>query len=56
MMAAVERGGGPGTSPSSGPSSSRPAVDHSVLVVVGALQPAGLLEQLLRQIESGESW
>ncbi|XP_023279939.1 microtubule-associated protein 1S [Seriola lalandi dorsalis] len=53
MMAAVERGGGPGSSPSSCPGSSRSAVDYSVLVVVGALQPAGLLERLLRQIESG---
>ncbi|XP_073331997.1 microtubule-associated protein 1S [Pagrus major] len=54
MMAAAavaELGGGPGSSPS-GPS--RPAAaDYSVLVVVGALRPAGLLEQLLRQIDSG---
>ncbi|XP_070764943.1 microtubule-associated protein 1S [Enoplosus armatus] len=45
-MAAAERGGSPG--------SSRPAVaDYSVLVVVGALRPAGLLERLLQHIESG---
>ncbi|XP_015254506.1 PREDICTED: microtubule-associated protein 1S [Cyprinodon variegatus] len=44
---AAQLGGGPG--------SSRPAAaaDHSVLVVVGALQPSGLLELVLRQIESG---
>ncbi|KAG8003315.1 Electromotor neuron-associated protein 1 [Nibea albiflora] len=48
--AAAERGGGPGSS-LSGPS--RPAADYSVLVVVGALRSAGLLEQLLRQIDSG---
>ncbi|XP_039984372.1 microtubule-associated protein 1B [Xiphias gladius] len=48
-MAATERGGGPGSSAGS----SRPAADYSVLVVVGALRPAGLLERLLRQIESG---
>lgn len=57
MMAAAavaELGGGPGSSPS-GPS--RPvAADYSVLVVVGVLRPAGLLEQLLRQIDSGELW
>ncbi|XP_041647056.1 microtubule-associated protein 1B [Cheilinus undulatus] len=41
--AAAERGGGPGSSP----------VDHSVLVVVGALRPAGLLERLLRQVDTG---
>ncbi|XP_072244910.1 microtubule-associated protein 1S [Leuresthes tenuis] len=44
-MMAAERGGGPG--------SSRPTADYSVLVVVGALRPAGLLEGLLRQIDSG---
>ncbi|XP_017259902.2 microtubule-associated protein 1B [Kryptolebias marmoratus] len=46
-MMAAERGGGPG--------SSRPAAaaDHSVLVVVGVLRPPGLLEQILRQIETG---
>lgn len=43
-MMAAERGGGPG---SSGP-------DYSVLVVVGALQTADLLERLLRQVEAGE--
>lgn len=49
--AATERGGGPGPFPSG---SSRPAAaDYSVLVVVGALQPAGLLDRLLRQIDSG---
>ncbi|XP_035987677.1 microtubule-associated protein 1S-like isoform X2 [Fundulus heteroclitus] len=44
---AAQRGGGPG--------SSRPtaAADHSVLVVVGALRPGGLLELVLRQIEAG---
>uniref|UniRef100_A0A8P4KI07 Microtubule-associated protein 1S n=1 Tax=Dicentrarchus labrax TaxID=13489 RepID=A0A8P4KI07_DICLA len=42
--AAAERGGG----------SSRPAAaDYSVLVVVGALGPTGLLERLLRQIDAG---
>ncbi|XP_038554802.1 microtubule-associated protein 1B-like [Micropterus salmoides] len=46
MAAAAERGGGPG--------SSRPAAaDYSVLVVVGSLRPAGLLERLLRQIDAG---
>ncbi|XP_013855124.1 electromotor neuron-associated protein 1, partial [Austrofundulus limnaeus] len=46
MMAAA-RGGGPG--------SSRPAAaaDHSVLVVVGALRSPGLLEHILRQVETG---
>ncbi|CAJ1059526.1 microtubule-associated protein 1S [Xyrichtys novacula] len=49
--AAAERGGGgPGSSP---PGSSQPAVDYSVLVVVGVLQPAGLLERVLWQIDSG---
>lgn len=45
---ATERGGGPG--------SSRPAAaaDHSMLVVVGALRSPGLLELILRQIETGE--
>ncbi|XP_037530354.1 electromotor neuron-associated protein 1 [Nematolebias whitei] len=44
---ATERGGGPG--------SSRPAAaaEHSVLVVVGALWSPGLLELILRQIETG---
>lgn len=56
MAAAAERGGGPGSSPpgSSPPGPSQPAVDYSLLVVVGALRPAGLLERLLRQIDSGE--
>uniref|UniRef100_A0A3P8S0M4 Microtubule associated protein 1S n=1 Tax=Amphiprion percula TaxID=161767 RepID=A0A3P8S0M4_AMPPE len=50
-MMAAERGGGPGSSP---PGSSGPAAaEHSVLVVVGALRPAGLLERLLRQVDSG---
>lgn len=50
-MMATERGGGPGSSPGS----SRPAAaDYSVLVVVGALQPAELLGHLMRQIDSGE--
>ncbi|XP_034562814.1 microtubule-associated protein 1S [Notolabrus celidotus] len=48
--AATERGGGPGPSP---PGSLQPAVDYSVLVVVGVSRPAGLLERLLRQIDSG---
>uniref|UniRef100_UPI0037E7D8E0 microtubule-associated protein 1S n=1 Tax=Semicossyphus pulcher TaxID=241346 RepID=UPI0037E7D8E0 len=48
--AAAERGGGPASSPTG---SSRPAANYSVLVVVGALRPAGLLEQLLRQIDLG---
>ncbi|KAM9358463.1 microtubule-associated protein 1S [Symphorus nematophorus] len=49
--AAAERGGGPGPTPRA---SSRPAAaDHSVLVVVGALRGPGLLEHLLRQIDSG---
>ncbi|XP_029988551.1 microtubule-associated protein 1B isoform X2 [Sphaeramia orbicularis] len=47
--AAAERGGGPGSCP---PGSSQTA-DYSVLVVVGALQPSGLLERILRQIDSG---
>ncbi|XP_035504625.2 electromotor neuron-associated protein 1 [Scophthalmus maximus] len=50
MMAAAERRGGPGSSPGA---SSGPAADYSLLVVVGALRPAGLLERLLRQIDSG---
>lgn len=59
MMAAASaavpaRGGGPG-SPSSG--SRRPAAaDYSVLVVVGALRPVGLLERVLLQIDTGEFW
>lgn len=58
MMAAAaaeaELGGGPGSSPSG---SSKPAVaDYSVLVVVGALRPTGLLERLLQQIHAGEFW
>nr|XP_020464795.1 microtubule-associated protein 1B-like isoform X2 [Monopterus albus] len=48
--AATERGGGPGSTP---PGSSRSTADYSLLVVVGALRPAGLLERLLRQIDSG---
>lgn len=52
--ATVVLGGGPGSSPSG---SSRPvAADYSVLVVVGALRPAGLLERLLLQIDTGEFW
>ncbi|XP_059197213.1 microtubule-associated protein 1B [Centropristis striata] len=49
--AAAERGGVSGASHgSSGPA----AADYSVLVVVGgALRPAGLLERLLRQVDSG---
>lgn len=53
-MMAAERGGGPGSPPGSPAGASRPAAaDHSVLVVVGALRPAGLLERLLRQVETG---
>lgn len=52
--AAAELGGGPGPGPGSPRGSSRPATaDYSVLVVVGALQPPGLLERLLRQIDTG---
>lgn len=50
-MMAAERGGGP-VSPLG--SRSEAAADYSLLVVVGALQAAGLLERLLRQIDSGE--
>ncbi|XP_068448903.1 electromotor neuron-associated protein 1 [Clinocottus analis] len=51
MAAAVaQRGGGPGSSPGS---SITAAADYSVLVVVGSLRPAGLLERLLRQIDYG---
>lgn len=49
-MMAAERGGGP-VSPLGSRSE---AADYSLLVVVGALQAAGLLERLLRQIDSGE--
>lgn len=55
MMAAasaVELGGGPGSSPSSSCRSA--AVDYSVLVVVGALRTAGLLERVLLQIDVGK--
>ncbi|XP_069581854.1 microtubule-associated protein 1S [Brachyistius frenatus] len=45
-MMAAERGGGPGSSGSA-------AADYSVLVVVGELRPAGLLERLLRQVDAG---
>ncbi|XP_034386048.1 microtubule-associated protein 1S [Cyclopterus lumpus] len=48
--AAAERGGGPGSCPGS---SRTKEADYSVLVVVGSLRPAGLLERLLRQIDSG---
>ncbi|MEQ2204949.1 hypothetical protein XENOCAPTIV_021701 [Xenoophorus captivus] len=44
---AAQRGGGPGSSQPAA------AADHSVLVVVGSLQPSGLLELVLRQIEAG---
>ncbi|XP_076028056.1 microtubule-associated protein 1S [Genypterus blacodes] len=54
MMAAAEsaaqRGGGPAAP---APSPRTTAARYSVLVVVGALRPAGLLERLLRQIEAG---
>lgn len=41
----------------SGGGSSQPATaDYSVLVVVGVLRPAGLLERLLLQIDAGEFW
>ncbi|XP_068175095.1 electromotor neuron-associated protein 1 isoform X2 [Antennarius striatus] len=49
--AAAELGGGPGSSPAR--SSRQTAADYSLLVVVGALGPAGLLERVLKQIESG---
>lgn len=49
-MMAAERGGGPGS-----PLGSQSDVaDYSLLVVVGALRPTGLLDRLLRQIDSGE--
>ncbi|XP_037325096.2 microtubule-associated protein 1B [Pungitius pungitius] len=44
--AATERGGSPGSSRSA-------AAEYSVLVVVGSLRPTGLLERLLKQIDSG---
>lgn len=52
MMAAAttvvaERSAGPGSARKAG-------ADYSVLVVVGALRSAGLLEQLLQQIDTGE--
>lgn len=49
---ATELGGGPGSATYRSP---LPAVaDYSILVVVGALRPAGLLERLLLQIDAGE--
>ncbi|KAM3619545.1 uncharacterized protein V6R79_010008 [Siganus canaliculatus] len=55
MMAAAamaaELGGSPGSSPAGSSRSSTAA--YSVLVVVGTLQPVGLLERVLRQIDSG---
>lgn len=49
---ASELGGGPGSA------TYEPVVpavaDYSILVVVGALRPAGLLERLLLQIDAGE--
>ncbi|KAM9831461.1 microtubule-associated protein 1S [Neosynchiropus ocellatus] len=51
---AAERGGGPGSSTGfSADSRQESAADYSLLVVVGSLLPAGLLERLLRQIEQG---
>ncbi|CAF92855.1 unnamed protein product, partial [Tetraodon nigroviridis] len=48
---ATELGGGPGSATYRSP---LPAVaDYSILVVVGALRPAGLLERLLLQIDAG---
>ncbi|XP_040039246.2 microtubule-associated protein 1S [Gasterosteus aculeatus] len=44
--AATERGDSPGVSRSA-------AAQYSVLVVVGSLRPTGLLERLLKQIDSG---
>lgn len=55
-MMAAERGGGPGSPPGSPAGASRTAADHSVLVVVGTLRPAELLERVLQQIETGEFW
>lgn len=57
MMAAAvaaERGGGPGASSPGSPGPA--AAGYSVLVVVGALRTTGLLEPILRQIESGKFW
>uniref|UniRef100_A0A8C6UKV6 Microtubule-associated protein 1Sa n=1 Tax=Neogobius melanostomus TaxID=47308 RepID=A0A8C6UKV6_9GOBI len=60
MAAAVvaERGVGPGpstipTAPGSSPAAGTATADYSVLVVVGTLQTPGLLEPILRQIDSG---
>lgn len=50
MAAAAELGGGPGSDGSVPPA----GTDYSVLVVVGALRTAGLLERLLLQIDAGE--
>ncbi|KAM8873731.1 microtubule-associated protein 1S [Spinachia spinachia] len=47
--AATERGGSPGSSRSA-------AAEYSVLVVVGWLRPTGLLERLLKQIDSESSF
>ncbi|KAF7203521.1 electromotor neuron-associated protein 1 [Nothobranchius furzeri] len=46
-MMASERGGGPGSY------RTMAAADYSVLVVVGSLRAAGLLERILQQIETG---
>lgn len=60
MAAAVaaERGVGPGSSttpspPGASPAAGTAAADYSVLVVVGAVRTPGLLEPVLRQIDSG---
>lgn len=50
----TELGGGPGSSTFG--SSGSVTADYSVLVVVGALQSAGFLEQLLLQIDAGNFW
>lgn len=48
----TELGGGPGSA-TYGPG--LPAVtDYSILVVVGALRPAGLQERVLLQVDAGE--
>ncbi|KAK7889131.1 hypothetical protein WMY93_024691 [Mugilogobius chulae] len=55
--AVAERGVGPGSSapctrPGSSPAAGAVTADYSVLVVVGALQTPGVLELVLRQIDS----
>lgn len=50
--AAAELGGGPGSATNG--SVLATVTDYSILVVVGALRPVGLLERLLLQIDAGE--